>query len=108
MADTLDFVLQRTRVFPADLATVLGEVFSSVYPQMIRDGLLAMDSKGYLTVHSSLAKTKSAKEQLKDLTRQDPIASFFLTESAVTTSASPTPMKGHITSTSIATHGITR
>lgn len=77
VADTLDFVLQRTRVFPADLATVLGEVFSSVYPQMIRDGLLAMDSKGYLTVHSSLAKTKSAKEQLKDLTRQDPIASFF-------------------------------
>ncbi|EFO61187.1 Hypothetical protein GLP15_1460 [Giardia lamblia P15] len=77
VADSLDFVLQRTRVLPADLATNFGEVFSSVYPQMIRDSLLATDSRGYLTVHSSLVKEKSAKEQLKDLTKQDPIASFF-------------------------------
>lgn len=77
VADALDFVLQRKRVFSTDLASSLGEASSSIYPQMIRDGLLSMDSKGYLTVHPSLAEAKSAKEQLKDLTKQDPITSFF-------------------------------
>lgn len=77
VADVLDFVLQRKRVFSDDLIPILGKTSSSIYPKMILDGLLEIDSKGYLSVHTSLIEAKTAKEQLKDLTKQDPITSFF-------------------------------